>query len=126
MRYFPAIEAEGVISTPPALIRAIRCWCRARGRNADPMPFISRALRHEHAGIVAVVIDGLMTALSSGLGRNPVGGRSLELSEDEKLAVGLLDGVPFETSMAPRWEREHLGSAVLSARIMVSLIPDLT
>lgn len=105
-------------------LAAMRVWCGAREGNVNPLPRISRALPHDHAGVIAVVVNGFMTALRTALGHEPRAGKTHELSEDETMALdllldGMVDPLPLD-----KGELERLQGAALSARIMFRLIPD--
>ena len=108
-----------------ALVSAMRCWCCARARRSNPLPHICRSLQHEHAGVIAVVVCGLMNALHGSLGREPRAGSPDGLSGDERLIIDLLREAPFEPVTLGKGELEHLHCAVASARVMFRLIPGM-
>lgn len=74
------------------LIDAARCWREARDAGHPIQPRLSRMLILHDCTILAPVLDSLIRFYEIVLGRPISTGRSIMLSEDERLLLALIDG----------------------------------
>lgn len=105
--------------------KALRCWCAARGNGDAVQSCLYRALDPYGWGMLAPVIDGLLTSCEACVGRPLRPGCGWTLSSDEQWLVQIL------TSITPRPApcdahgdddlTSALGSALCSARIMIRM-----
>ncbi|WP_137680752.1 hypothetical protein [Aurantiacibacter suaedae] len=107
------------------LVEAARCWRNARDEGEPPQPFLFTILASHRCEMLAPVFDSLMHLCESALGRALVVGRSVELSGDEHLLLGLVDGskprrVCIDCAAGPA---TALDCAICSTRIMMACVP---
>ena len=118
--------ANGASPPSPAsklVTSAVRCWRSARDCGAPVQQALHAMLVRQDCGMLAPVFDSLMTFYEAALGRSIVVGRALNLSVDEHLLLGLLDGSrPRRVCInCAEGQAAALDCAICSARIMLVL-----
>ncbi len=104
----------------PALARG---WRAARDRHACTQQQLHRLLAPHGAGILAPVVDSLMTLCEAALGRRFAVGAAQRLSADERMLLDLLDGARPQRDCihCPEGAARALHCSLCSTRIMLSL-----
>lgn len=102
---------------------AARCWRAARDRGAPVQQRLHALLSPYDADMLAPVLDSLMIFCELALGRPLAVGREAELSEDERLLIGMVDGSrPRGACIDCRGgAASALDCAICSTRIMFAL-----
>lgn len=117
-------------SIPPAampadlLVGAARCWRKARDQGRPVQPCLFGLLSPQDCGMLAPVLDSVMTLWEASLGRHLTVGQRDRLSEDERLLLELFDGT---RTPAPRPDSDaamarSFDCALCSARIMMKRV----
>ncbi|MFT3968178.1 MAG: hypothetical protein QM690_20095 [Sphingobium sp.] len=115
----PAIEATAVSAV---LIDAARCWREARDGGQSVQARLARALDPHDCAMLAPVFDSLCLFYEAALGRPMRPGAALDLSDDEHLLLGLVDGSkPRRCLDCPSEVGATLDCALCSTRIMLAL-----
>ena len=115
----PGYEA---VAIPAMLIDAARCWREARDHGRSVQPCLSRALDAHDCTMLAPVLDSLCLFYEAALGRPMATGDALELSDDEHLLLGLVDGSKTRQCLnCPKGPASALDCALCSTRIMLAL-----
>lgn len=115
----PPLEATAVSAI---LADAARCWRAARDSGRSVQPCLARALDTHDCAMLAPVFDSLCRFYEAALGRPLRPGSSSDLSEDEDLLLGLLDGrTPRRCLDCPGHVGAALDCALCSTRIMLAL-----
>lgn len=104
-------------------LEAVRCWRRARDTGGDVQPSLFRVLEKRGQDMLAPVLDGLMLLFEAALGRRFAAGEGGQMSEDEHLLFGLLDGSKSRRAclQCPEASASALDCALCSTRIMLAL-----
>lgn len=105
------------------LIEAARCWREARDMGRAVQPSLYRLLTGLGCGMLAPVLDSLMTLWEWAVGRRFAPG-SGQISNDERLLLGLLDGSRSLHGGVDCEEGRALAlrCAITSTRIMLALV----
>lgn len=90
-RHF-APPSSDKIQSADLLVAAARCWRDARDQGQPVQPCLFGLLSRHDCGMLAPVLDSLMTLCEAALGRGLRTGAPEKLSEDEHLLLGLFDG----------------------------------
>lgn len=115
----PALEKTVV---PTILIDAARCWRDARDRGRSVQPRLSRTLATHDCAMLSPVLDSLCLFYEAALGRPMTVGAGPDLSDDELLLLGLVDGSkPRRCLHCPSHVGTTLDCALCSTRVMLSL-----
>ena len=120
-RHFPppVLEANAVSAI---LIDAARCWREARDDGLSVQPRLVRALDPHDCAMLAPVLDSLCMFYETALGRPMRAGVARDLSDDEHLLLGLIDGSkPSRCLDCPSGVGTTLDCALCSTRIMLGL-----
>lgn len=102
---------------------ATRCWRAARDDGGPVQQRLHALLAPRDCGMLAPVFDSLASLCEAALGRPITVGRSAELSNDERLLIGLLDGSKPRHACIDCAEgaASALDCAICSTRIMIAL-----
>lgn len=84
--------ARSSMMTPAMLIAAVRCWRDARDIGTLVQPRLFALLTQYGHGMLAPVIDSVMTLAESIAGRRIRTGEGSTLSDDEHRLIGLVEG----------------------------------
>jgi hypothetical protein len=115
----PAYEATAV---PAMLVDTARCWRDARDRGLSVQPCLSRSLAVHDCAMLAPVLDSLCLFYEGALGRPLTVGRTLNLSADELLLIGLVEGSRSRFCLdCSESAASALDCALCSTRIMLAL-----
>lgn len=120
------LVANGVSAPPLAktlVTSAARCWRAARDRGEPVQQVLHAMLARHDGGMLAPVFDSLMNLYEAALGRAVTVGCVPDLSPDEHLLLGLLDGSRRRNACIDCAEgpATALDCAICSARIMMAL-----
>ncbi|MBN9319810.1 MAG: hypothetical protein BGN86_09025 [Caulobacterales bacterium 68-7] len=105
------------------LVEVIRCWRAACDAGQAVQPRLS-ALLHRHAGeMMAPVFDSLLSLFEAAIGRRLAVGVAGQVSEDERMVLGLLDGSRPQRACINCTEgaASALNCAVCSTRVMMAM-----
>ncbi|MEE4455080.1 hypothetical protein [Novosphingobium resinovorum] len=115
----PTPEATAVTAI---LIDAARCWREARDSGQSVQPCLSRTLDRHDCAILAPVLDSLCLFYEAALERPMTVGDAFNVSDDEHLLLGLVDGSrPRQCLACTQDVSATLACAVCSTRIMLML-----
>lgn len=120
--HFTALAREA--SLPAALVEAMRSRREAREAGQLVIPRIFSALASRGIGMMAPALESVISLTEAALGRPLHTGTADDLSSDEMLVLGLLDGT-IEPAMLHRSHglANALVSAIRSAQIMAAKTP---
>lgn len=123
MIYAPVLRAGYNAAPTELLVEALRCWRHARDSGAAVQHCLYQLLDPQGCGMLAPVLDSLMTLFEAALGR-PIRTSAPPLrSADEHLLLGLLDGTRARRACmdCPDGAGSSLDCALCSTRIMLVL-----
>ncbi|MCE7797439.1 hypothetical protein LWE61_12825 [Sphingobium sufflavum] len=108
-------------------MQAARCWREARDAGAAVQPCLFGLLSPHDCGMLAPVLDSVMTLWEAALGRGLATGEPDRLSEDERLLLGLFDGTrQWRPCVGEAADGSGMASsldcALCSARIMMGRV----
>ncbi|MEH6758440.1 MAG: hypothetical protein V7676_13160 [Parasphingorhabdus sp.] len=109
---------------PSELVTAsARCWRSARDSNVPVQQRLHVLLSPHSGGMLAPVFDSLLTLYEGALGRPLAVGEAGNISDDEHLLIGLLDGSRLRRACiaCPVGAASALDCAICSTRIMIGL-----
>ena len=123
-RHFPPPSPADAMDRS-LLVEAVRCWRSARDNGLPPQPRLSEILACHRSEMLAPVFDSLIHLCEDALGRPVAVGQSVELSGDEHLLLGLIDGSKLRRDCIACAEgaATALDCAICSTRIMMALTP---
>ncbi|HTG37460.1 hypothetical protein [Sphingomonas sp.] len=115
--------ADRATAMPVAVLlrRGGRCWRAARDQGHSVQPMLYAMLAPRGCGMLAPVIDSLMTLYEAALGRAIVVGRGENLSHDERRLIDLFAVTPNRIACDSPCETPGTAAfrcALCSARIM--------
>ena len=105
------------------LVDALRCWRGARDAGQPAQPCLYEILVCHRCEMLVPVFDSLMHLCEDALGRPVPVGQPAELSGDEHLLLGLIDGSKLRPECIDCEEgaATALDCAICSTRIMMAL-----
>ncbi|OYX65773.1 MAG: hypothetical protein B7Y88_07640 [Sphingomonadales bacterium 32-64-17] len=106
-------------------VEAVRCWRSACDNGQPPQPCLYEILACNRCEMLTPVFDSLMHLCEDALGRPVAVGQPAELSGDEHLLLGLIDGSKLRSDCIACAEgaATALDCAICSTRIMMALMP---
>ena len=123
MMHAPVSRTECGAALDELLVGALRCWRRARDRGAAVQHCLYKMLDPLDHGMLAPVLDSLMTLFEAALGRPIRAGDPEFRSDDERLLLCLLDGTHVRRACidCPEGAGSSLDCALCSTQILLAL-----
>ncbi|MET0137010.1 MAG: hypothetical protein ABW192_01350 [Sphingobium sp.] len=121
-RHFaPPSICSSIVLPADLIVEAARCWRDARDMGRPVQPCLFGLLSRHDCGMLAPVLDSVMTLCEAALGRGLCAGAPDERSKDEELLLGLIDGSRSLRSGAGAGAgvARSFACALCSARIMM-------